>query len=869
MFMMKKTACYLNCGLSVAPDITKIIVHGAKEHNLKNICFEIPKSKFIALTGPSGSGKSTIASDILQKECIRQYLESLGMVTDHLEKAKVDSITGLSPSIGVTQRITDFNSRSTVGTKSGVLSILRNIFATIGQQPCIHCGKIVKQYLQDKSKLTIIDTAKEKSSSTGKTKKTYFDCLHCSGQLEKLKMNHFSLNTLEGACSTCKGIGEHISINLTYLLNEEKTIKTGAVALWNEDLSKYYESIIIAASKYYNFSFDSSIPIKDYTQAQRDFLLYGISFPSFAETHKHIQTPKKISAGAFEGIIPYLMRHHKKNLEKASNDTKKYMLHKQCNDCTGSGFSKSAKEVTVGEKNIIEVSRLNLQELLQWIQSLDDSLSNHESQVFATMGDAIKERISHLIEVGLEYVTLERTLPSLSAGEAQRVKLANLLGSGLTGVLYVLDEPTTGLHPHDNAKLLNTIRMIQKAGNTVLIIEHDPEIIKHADYILNIGPGGGSNGGNIIASGSPASIMQNNVRSTANQPTKNMSPISKHTNPEPKFLTIYGASEHNLQNLNVSIPIGQLVVLTGVSGSGKSTFLFDILDKAARQYLNNTDTIAGKHTTIEGLDCFNRIITVDQATIGKSKSTKSNVATYTKLFDLIRDLFASLQDAKIHNFNAESFSFNISNERCTNCNGAGILDIDMTFMPDVKIECAMCNGMRFNETLLSVKYNEHNISNVLDMTISDALELFKNERNICAILDLLVQVGLAYLKLGQSTSTLSGGEAQRIKLASELSKPQKGNTLYLLDEPTTGLHPQEVEKLLNILKKLVSKGNTVIVIEHNLDIMCNADTIIDFGPGSGPLGGKIVATGTPKEIAACKESLTGQALATYISSNLP
>jgi len=473
----------------------------------------------------------------------------------------------------------------------------------------------------------------------------------------------------------------------------------------------------------------------------------------------------------------------------------------------------------------------------------------------------------HLIEVGLGYLTLERTLPSLSAGESQRVRLASLLGSGLTGVLYVLDEPTTGLHPHDNAKLLKTLKKIQETGNTVLIIEHDMDIVKHADYILDIGPGGGNKGGEVVISGTPADVMAYAPSITSKYLAKKTATLL-HTHPrENKKLTIRGAHEHNLKNIDVDIPTKQLVVMTGVSGSGKSTFLFGIVDKAARKHFNHASEAPGKYDSIEGLHYFDRVVTVNQVTIGHSKSTRSNVATYTKLFDLIRDLFASLPEAKARGFNAEKFSFNTSDERCQNCNGAGVVEVDMTFMPDIETICPVCNGMRFTDELLSVQFQGYTIANILDMTVSDAIHVFRQEKKIFALLDVMKQVGLEYLTLGQSTSTLSGGEAQRIKLATELSKSETGNTLYLLDEPTTGLHPQEVEKLLGILRKLVSKGNTVVAIEHNLDIICNADTIIDFGPDGGVAGGKIVATGTPQEIAAHEDSLTGQSLKDYIIDN--
>ncbi len=538
-----------------------------------------------------------------------------------------------------------------------------------------------------------------------------------------------------------------------------------------------------------------------------------------------------MSEGNFEGIIPQLLEQYKKNPAKASKDILNSITHEPCTECNNARLGRLGREVTVSGKTISDVAGLNLCELLQWIHNLDQHVLQDEMLVLAAFSGALQERTSNLLEVGLDYLTLNRTLPSLSAGESQRVRLAGLLGSGLTGVLYVLDEPTTGLHPHDTAKLLKTLRMIQETGNTVLIIEHDVDVIKNADYILDIGPGGGSKGGEIVVAGTPAEVMACKESRTGTYLAKKVTIKFNPSARQSEMLTIRGASEHNLRGIDVSIPIKQFVVLTGVSGSGKSTFLFDIVDKVARRHFYHASEVPGKHTSVEGLDYFNRVVTVDQVTIGNSKSSRSNVATYTKLFDVIRDLFASLPEAKARGFGAEKFSFNTSDERCQNCNGAGVVEIDMTFMPDIETVCPACNGMRFNEELLAVQFQGHSIANLLDMTVSDAISLFKNEKKIFALLDVMRQVGLEYLTLGQSTSTLSGGEAQRIKLAAELSKPQTGTTLYLLDEPTTGLHPQEVERLLDILRKLVSKGNTVVAIEHNLDAICAADTIIDFGPG--------------------------------------
>ena len=596
-------------------------------------------------------------------------------------------------------------------------------------------------------------------------------------------------------------------------------------------------------------------------------MLYGITFPDFVKAHKGIKAPHKVGEGKFEGLVPSLLNRYKGNPGNPPSDITKYIIHEPCLECNNARLGKIGREVKVNRKTIIDVAGLSLCELLKWIHALGASASEDELQVLAAFSSALEERTSNLIEVGLDYLTLDRTLPSLSAGESQRLRLASLLGSGLTGVLYVLDEPTTGLHPHDTAKLLRTLRMIQEAGNTVLVIEHDMDIIKKADHILDVGPGGGSKGGEIVVSGTPAEVMACATSITGKYLAGKATIELTRTRPsEGKMLTICGASEHNLKGIDVSIPVGQFVVMTGVSGSGKSTFLFDILDKVARKHFNNASEVPGKYASVHGLNYFNRVVTVDQVTISTTKSSRSNVATYIKLFDLIRDVFASLPEAKARSFGADKFSFNTSDERCENCNGAGIVAVDMAFMPDVETECPVCNGMRFNEELLLVKFQGRTIVDILDMMVSEAIPLFKEQPKIFALLDVMKQVGLEYLTLGQSTSTLSGGEAQRIKLAAELSKSGRESTLYLLDEPTTGLHSQEVQRLLDILKKLVCKGNTVVAIEHNLDVISQADTIIDFGPGGGIAGGQVVATGSPQEIVANEDSLTGQCLKGYIEA---
>ncbi len=856
------------CCLPVTPQRGRIIVHGAYANNLKHACFEIPKTRLVALTGLSGSGKSSIAVDVLANECVRQLLGGYGLVTDHIPKPRVSTILGLSPAIAVSQRKSDFNSRSLVGTKTGIFALLRNLFATIGHQPCSGCGSKVKPPLQGKHKLVTIKTEENSDSGSSKKKNTsYFGCPNCGQQLEMLKMSHFSSNTAAGVCQPCKGMGEVVDVDIAKLLNEKKTIVNGGVRFWDNKLANYYAGVIEAASKHYKFQFDRNAPIKSYSQELRNFLLYGNKHPDFVKKHKGgLKEPKKVGEGKFDGLVPNLMAAYKKNPSKASNSSVGSFIDKTpCSACNNARLGRLGREVTIDNQNILKVSSLSLDRFHGWLETLERVLPKDELQAYAAFSDGLKERASNLIEVGLHYLTLDRTLPSLSGGEAQRLRLADALGSSaLTGVLYVLDEPTSGLHPYDTAKLLKTLRRIQENENTVVVIEHDLDVIKSADYIVDVGPGRGTKGGEIVVAGTPAEVMACERSITGRHLARNTAiKLNPPARKSGKAITIRGASENNLQNINVSIPTQQLVVLTGVSGSGKSTF-FRTLDKIMRNHLNGASEVPGKYASADGLDNVNRIVTVNQATIGGSKSSRSNVATYTKIFDLIRSLFASLPESTEHDFDANAFSFNASDERCENCNGAGVVQIDMHFMPGVEMDCPACGGMRFNEELLGVKFGGHNIAEVLDLTVGDAIPVFSREK-IHEILDLMKQVGLEHLKLGQSTSTLSGGEAQRIKFASELAKSNTAKTLFLLDEPTAGLHSEEVELLLGILRKLVSKGHTVVVIEHNLDAMCKADTLIDFGPGGGTAGGRIVAAGTVQEVCNNKESITGQCLQAYLS----
>lgn len=832
--------CRLTCTLAHGNGRRSITVHGAREHNLKNICFELPKGKLIALTGPSGSGKSSIAVNVLQMECLRQFLESLGMTTDHIVQPDVDKIVGLAPSIGVAQRVSDVNSRSTVGTKSGLLVIVRNLFASIGTRPCERCGRLIRQRPPDHS------------------------CCYCGHKMEPLKMAHFSPLCGEGMCPACKGTQKSYRVDVERLFDDEKSVQDGGVRYWTKGVERHYAGVIESASKHYGFEFDTSKPMGELSLEQRNFLLYGITGHAFRLKYKGVEAPKKVGQGKFEGLVQSLLSHARAESDELPDAVSSYISQTACEVCAGTGLGAIGRGVTVGGKTICEVAALPLSKFLEWIDGLEDLVSPDDRPLLATLECALKERTANLIEVGLSYLTLDRSLPTLSGGEAQRVRLASILGSQLMGVLYVLDEPTAGLHPHDCDKVVRALRKIQRAGNTVIIIEHNLEVIRAVDYILELGPGGGSNGGEIICSGTPDEVMATTGSITGKWLKR--PPLvdgARAGSPVKKRLTVRGAAENNLKKIDVAIPVGQLVALTGVSGSGKSTFLFDIVDRAARKQLHNSTADVGRHLGVEGLDHFNRVVTVDHSTIGRVGGSRSNVATYTGLFDRIRSLFASLPQSRIRGYGAHHFSFNVSDQRCEVCDGAGVVAVDMAFMPDVEMKCSACGGGRFSQDLLCVEFKGQSIADLLDLSVCEALEIFSDHPNIYTTLEMMRRLHLDYLTLGQSTNSLSGGEAQRIKLAKELCKLGKRSTLFLLDEPAAGLHRDEVESLLAILRELVSRGHSVLAIEHHLEVISRADTVIDFGPGSGDEGGRVVAIGTPQEVSSNGGSFTGRCLKEY------
>jgi len=784
--------------------INTIKITGAKEHNLKNVSVDIPKNKLIAITGPSGSGKSTFAFDILQKECQRQYMESMGMVTDGMNKPHVENIVGLSPSISISQGINNKNPRSTVGTFTEILTYLRLLYAK--------CGK----------------------------------------SSQSLTMAHFSFNKSEGFCEDCHGIGEVNSIDSKGLVNENLTVAEGAVYLWKGVMASHYVNVLKSVASHYQLEFNTAKPVKEFNDLERLIFYKGVKCDEFLALYPDVKTPKRVSDGYFEGILTYLKKKSAENIRKGSmNKTiEKCFVRSICPTCNGSRLNKQARTVTVAGKTIVEVSMYTLDELLTWLHSLNDVIKPEMMQIYQSLSADLLKRTTRVRDIGLGYLTLDRMVKSLSGGEAQRLRLANLLDSGLTGVLYILDEPTTGLHPNDTEKLLSTLRCLVDIGNTVIVIEHDMEFVKACDYVLDFGPHSGVEGGQIVAVGTPEEMMS--ASTLTGQYLRTHPDVRRQeTRSTNHMLTIKGAWAHNLKGIDVNIPLNQLVTFTGVSGSGKSTLVFDVLSKAFNGQPVKAKGVGG----IEGIE---RVIEVTQQRIGKS--SRSTVATYTDTYTLIRSIYANLKEAKMRKLKPSNFSFNVKGGRCEKCQGLGTIPLDMHFLDDIEVECPDCKGKRFSEEILSVTYKGFNISEVLDMTVKQNMEVFKDNSDVYHRLEVLSEVGLDYLSLGQSTATLSGGECQRIKISKELGRTGGNKMLYLLDEPTSGLHPSDTNKLIALLKKLVQKGNSVFTIEHSLEVIAMSDWVIDLGPEGGVNGGRIVAEGTPYEIALNEGSLTGRYL---------
>jgi excinuclease ABC subunit A len=838
---------------------SEITVRGARLHNLKNVTVNIPKNQFVVLTGLSGSGKSTLGFDILFMEGQRQYLESLGFVGWGVSKPPIDGIIGLSPSISIDQHLTNHSPRSTVGTATDVYTYLRILFARLGHRPCPNCGKDVPPSFN-----TSVGEWESESSpdDDSAVPEQTFPCPHCNAPIPEIGMAYFSFNKPEGACPTCTGLGTVHQANLQRLVEEQKSILEGAVNGWNASYIQYYVSNLKAAAAHYGFEFDPTLPVKDYSRQQRDLLFYGVESPQFRRHFPEIEPPATVRQGRVEGLATNLLRRYAERIHDAEYRDKmqEFLVTQTCPDCQGTRLRPESRAVTVNGQDIIALSRLPLTDLGDWLAALPTVLSKEDMLLAQPILVELSERIERLVEVGAGYLTLERSSPTLSAGEAQRLRLAALLGSGLTGVLYVLDEPTIGLHPRDTRRMVGVLRRLRDLGNTVLVIEHDLEMIAAADYVIDFGPGAGKHGGQVVAAGTPAEIAQQIGSLTADYLAGRASIPTPEQRREPngKALTVRGARHHNLQNITVSFPLGLLVAVTGVSGSGKSSLVFDVLDRAMRKRLTGSSEQPGEHDSIEGVEYLDKIITIDQEHIGRIP--RSNAATYSDIFTPIREAFAATPEAHRLKYSARHFSFNVPGGRCERCQGAGVLTVKMHFMPDVEVRCPACRGRRFTRETLTVRYRDHDISQVLDMTVEEALALFQDVPAARSRLQVLSDVGLGYLQLGQPATTLSGGEAQRVKLAKELGRRVTGRTLYLLDEPTTGLHLADTARLLGVLQRLVDAGNTVILVEHNLELIQAADWVIDLGPEGGAGGGKLIAEGTPEQIAQTSGSYTGQCL---------
>ena len=835
----------------------QITIKGARLHNLKNITLSIPKNKLVVLTGLSGSGKSTLAFDTLHKEGQRQYMESLGLVTD--AKPPIDAIVGLSPSISVGQHLTNRSPRSTVGTFTEVYTYLRVLYARIGYRPCPSCGMNVPP-AQEVDDVDAWDDEPEGSEpDEAFDADSVYPCPHCEAPVPELGMAHFSFNKPAGACPTCTGLGTVREGNLARLIDPERSIADGGVLGWDRFYVDRYTETLRNAGQRYGFHFDPQVPIKALGQVQRDLLLYGVHSPQFRRHYPDVEPPHTVGQGRFEGIVTNVLRRYGERIHDPNYRAKmeKLLLRRTCPDCLGERLRPESRTVTVDRQTIVTLSRMPLTDLAGWLARLPDALSPEDWIITEPIVTDLDERVRRLVDVGVGYLTLERASPTLSAGEGQRLRLAALLGSGLTGVIYVLDEPTIGLHQRDIGRLVAVLRQLRDLGNTVLVIEHDLEMVLAADYVVDLGPGAGARGGKVVVAGPPQAVSSCPESVTGRYLAGRASiPVPGQRRAGNGWhLTIKSAGEHNLKEITVRFPLGMLIAVTGVSGSGKSSLMLDILDRAARQRFYGANELPGKHEAIVGWEHLDKVVTIDQTAIGRSP--RSNAATYTDAFTPIREAFAATDEARRRGLTPGHFSFNVPGGRCERCKGAGVLTVRMYFLSDVQVRCPACHGRRFKREVLGAQYRGHHIADVLDMPIDEASALFQDVPAAASRLSLMVDVGLGYLKLGQPATTLSGGEAQRVKLAKELGRRTTGRTLYLLDEPTTGLHVADVAQLLAVLQRLVDAGNTLVVIEHNLDVIKAVDWIIDLGPEGGEAGGQIVAQGTPEEVAQVGGSYTG------------
>lgn len=933
----------------------KLIIRGARAHNLKNINVEIPRDKLVVVTGLSGSGKSSLAFDTIYAEGQRRYVESLSayarMFLGNMEKPDVDSIEGLSPAISIDQKTTSKNPRSTVGTTTEINDYLRLLYARVGTPYCINghgaitassVEQIVDQVLElpertrmqilapvvrrkkgqhktifdriqkdgyvrvrvdgeifdisevpelSKSKMHNIEIVVDRLINKDGIRSRLFDsveaalrladgyviidtmdgnellfsehysCPVCGFTVPELEPRLFSFNAPFGSCPTCDGLGSKLEVDLDLVIpDRSKTLREGALAPWNPISSNYYPAMLEQAMT--SFGIDMDTPFENLTEEEQNLVLYGSGEREFHFHYINDFGGERNIDLPFEGVVNNIdRRYHETNSDFTRNVMRGYMNELPCATCHGYRLNNQALCVRVGGENglnIGQVSDLSVADHLELLTHLE--LSENEKTIATPIVKEIKDRLTFLNNVGLNYLTLSRSAGTLSGGESQRIRLATQIGSNLSGVLYILDEPSIGLHQRDNDRLISSLKKMRDLGNTLIVVEHDEDTMRQADWLIDVGPGAGDFGGQIVASGTPEDVVKNKKSITGQylSGAKEIPVPLERRKGNGRVLGVKGASENNLQNIDVTFPLGKFIAVTGVSGSGKSTLVNSILKKTVAQKLNRNSAKPGKHKALEGIENIERLIDIDQSPIGRTP--RSNPATYTGVFDDIRDLFAKTNEAKIRGYKKGRFSFNVKGGRCEACSGDGIIKIEMHFLPDVYVPCEVCHGTRYNSETLEVHYKDKNIAEILDMTVNDAVEFFAPIPKIARKLQTIKDVGLGYVTLGQPATTLSGGEAQRMKLASELHKRSTGKSLYILDEPTTGLHTDDIARLLKVLQRFVDDGNTVLVIEHNLDVIKTADHIIDLGPEGGVGGGQIVATGTPEEVAKVKESFTGQYL---------
>ncbi len=937
-----------------------LVIHGAREHNLKNVTLELPRDKLIVFTGLSGSGKSSLAFDTIYAEGQRRYVESLSAYArqflGQMEKPDVDFIEGLSPAISIDQKSTSRNPRSTVGTITEVYDYLRVLFARIGHPHCPRCGRAIgrqtpeqivdqvmelpegtrfqvlapvvrgrkgeyEKLLQDLArrgfvraridgevrelseqirlprhyKHTIevvvdrlvarpdirrrltdsIETALELTeglaaiavqTESGEDVQTFSEalaCTHCGISFEELQPRNFSFNSPYGACPACDGLGTRLEVDPELVVPDvDLSIAEGAIAPWAGTRLEYWDRVLEAVAEAHGFSVHT--PWRKLPKQARDVVLYGSDREIYVR-YKNRYGRTRAYYTTYEGVIPVVERRHAETDSDAQRERlEQFMREIPCRACGGARLRPESLAVRIGGLNIAQLTARSIREVLRFFDEVE--LTERERMIAERLIKEIRARLGFLVDVGLDYLTLDRPSATLAGGEAQRIRLATQIGSGLVGVLYILDEPSIGLHQRDNRRLIDTLLRLRDLGNTLIVVEHDEATIRAADHIVDIGPGAGEHGGEIVYSGDLEGLLACGASLTGaflSGRREIPTPQVRRT-PGERWLKVVGAREHNLKDVDLEIPLGLFVCVTGVSGSGKSTLIQEVLLRALMQRIYRSRVVPGKHRRLVGWEQIDKVIDIDQSPIGRTP--RSNPATYTGVFDHIRALFAQVPEARVRGYKPGRFSFNVRGGRCEHCAGDGQIKIEMHFLPDVYVTCEVCKGRRYNRETLEVRYKHRSIADVLEMSVDEALEFFQNIPVIRRHLQTLADVGLGYVKLGQPAPTLSGGEAQRIKLAAELQKRATGNTLYVLDEPTTGLHFEDVRKLLNVLQRLVSQGNTVIVIEHNLDVVKTADWIIDLGPEGGDAGGEIVVAGPPEVVAAHPTSHTGRFLAEVLGT---